>query len=99
MGNDTDRLQQMENNFNTGDSIYQALGVQQATMRNLAKQREEEKYEEALEYFLDDGFTRELAEEYASAMVLNGNKVEQYKCPSYADDNGDIQDCLCGKCV
>lgn len=25
--------------------------------------------------------------------------IEQYKCPSWADDDGVIQDCECGKCV
>ena len=24
--------------------------------------------------------------------------VEQYKCPSYFDDNNILQDCKCGKC-
>lgn len=38
MGNDTDRLQQMEDNWNAGDSIYQALGVQQSTMRRLIQE-------------------------------------------------------------
>lgn len=33
--NDQDRLQQAEDNFNAGDDIYQALGVQQKTMRDL----------------------------------------------------------------
>jgi len=27
-----------------------------------------------------------------------GERCEQYKCPSYADDNNVIKDCLCGKC-
>lgn len=99
MGNDQDRLQQLEDNHNAGDSVFEALGLQQNTMRKLAKQREEEKYEEAVEYFIDEGFNTELAEEYASAMVLGNTKIEQYLCPSYADDHSEIQDCLCGKCV
>lgn len=24
--------------------------------------------------------------------------IEQYKCPSWADDDGEVQDCRCGKC-
>jgi len=73
MGNDLDRLQQMENIFNNDDSIYNALGSQQNAMRSLAKQKEEEKYEELVEHFIDDGMPRELAEEYAKGMIENNN--------------------------
>lgn len=98
MGNDTDRLQQMEDNWNAGDTLFQALGLQQDTMRKLAKFRAQDEYETAIEYYLDEGYPKEMAEEYATA-TLGGAEIDQYKCPSYADDNGDIQDCLCGKCA
>lgn len=52
MGNDTDRLQQMEDIWNGDD-----------------------KYSQALEYFLDDGYPQELAEEYASAVVYEEEEV------------------------
>jgi len=42
MGNDTDRLAQMEDNFNAGDSVYEALGLQMQTQRDLAKFIEQE---------------------------------------------------------
>jgi len=25
-------------------------------------------------------------------------EVEQYQCPSYYDENNELQDCTCGKC-
>ena len=73
MGNDTDRLAQMEDNFNAGDSVYEALGLQMQTQRDLAKFIEQEhqndKYRQTLEYYLDEGYPQELAEELASAEV------------------------------
>ena len=27
------------------------------------------------------------------------NKLEQYQCKSYVDDNLEVQDCTCGKCA
>ena len=30
---------------------------------------------------------------------LADTKTEQYACPSYYDDDGHLQDCLCGKCL
>jgi len=73
MGNDVDRLQQMEDNFNAGDSIYQALGVQQATMRNLAKEREEDR-EDKIETIVDilindEGYSPEQARDEAERML------------------------------
>ena len=44
--NDTDRLQQMEENWNGDD-----------------------KYAEAVEYYLDEGYPQEIAEEYASQQI------------------------------
>lgn len=64
MGNDQDRLQQLEDNVNAGDSVYQALGVQQNTMRKIAKSQQRE---DAIQYYLDEGFALGLAEEYADA--------------------------------
>lgn len=64
MGNDTDRLQQLEDNVNAGDSVYEALGLQQNTMRKIARSQERE---DAIQYYLDEGFAQSLAEEYADA--------------------------------
>lgn len=68
MFDDNDRLQQMEDNWN-GDSIFQALGVQQNTMRKVAKEVEQDNYDQALEYFLDEGYPQAMAEEYASQQI------------------------------
>lgn len=29
---------------------------------------------------------------------MDTQETEQYKCPSYYDDNNELQDCSCGKC-
>lgn len=46
MGNDQDRLQQLEDNWNN-----------------------EDKYDIAVEYFLDDGYPQAMAEELASSLL------------------------------
>lgn len=69
MGNDNDRLQQMEDNWNSGDAIFQALGVQLDTVRDIAKKIDQDLYDEALEYYLDEGYPQEMAEEYASQQI------------------------------
>lgn len=38
MYNDNERLQQLEDRWNAGDSIYEALGVQVSTIRRLAQE-------------------------------------------------------------
>ena len=38
MGNDTDRLQQMEDNWNNRDSVYNKLGKIQTTTRKALKE-------------------------------------------------------------
>lgn len=69
--NDQDRLQQAEDNFNAGDDIYTALGVQQDTMRKVAQESAREADREAsIEYYMDEGYPQELAEEYADAELL-----------------------------
>lgn len=50
--NDTDRLQQLEDNFNGNDE-----------------------YSEAVQYFIDDGYPQEMAEELASAMLYQEEEV------------------------
>lgn len=52
MFDDTDRLQQLEDNFNGNDE-----------------------YSEAVEYFIDDGYPQEMAEELASAMLYQEEEV------------------------
>jgi len=75
MFNDNDRLNQMEDNWN-GDSIFQALGVQQNTMRKVAKGVDQDNYDQALEYFLDKGYPQAMAEEYASQQIDVGDDNE-----------------------
>lgn len=69
MYNDQERLQQMEDNFNAGDNIYQALGLQLDTVRQLAREVDKDLYGEALQYYLDEGYPQELAEELASKQI------------------------------
>jgi hypothetical protein len=64
MGNDQDRLQMLEDNVNAGDSVYETLGIQQNTMRKIARQTERQ---ERIDYYLDEGYPQPLAEEYAEA--------------------------------
>ena len=75
MFNDNDRLNQMEDNFNGGD-MFQALGVQQNTMRELARSVDQDNYDQALEYFLDEGYPQAMAEEYASQQIDVGDDNE-----------------------
>jgi len=51
---DTDRLQQMEDNWNAGDSVYQALGVQQDTIRQAALLARQETCEHKYKDFRED---------------------------------------------
>lgn len=76
MGNDNDRLQQMEDNWNSGDAIFQALGVQLDTVRDIAKKIDQDLYDEALEYYLDEGYPQEMAEELASKQIELGDDNE-----------------------
>lgn len=47
MFDDNDRLQQMEDNWNAGDSIYETLGIQAETMRKIVRQSHcEHKYKD-----------------------------------------------------
>jgi hypothetical protein len=64
--NDVDRLQQMEDNWNAGDSIFQALGIQQNTAQKIARWTQRE---QAKEYYMDEGFPEALAEEFADVEV------------------------------
>ena len=54
MGNDIDRLQQMEDNWNAGDSIFQALGIQQDTIRQAALLAQQETCEHKYKDFRED---------------------------------------------
>lgn len=74
--NDDDRLQQMEDNFNNRDSIYQALGLQQDTMRTIAKTLHKDEYQTALDYYLNEGYPQELAEELATQNITSNENDE-----------------------
>lgn len=51
---DQDRLQQMEDNWNAGDSVYQALGIQLDTMRDLSLLARQEACEHKYKDFRGD---------------------------------------------
>lgn len=74
--NDKDRLQQIEDNFNNRDSIYEALGLQQDTMRTIAKTVQKDEYQKALDYYLNEGYPQELAEELATQNITSNENDE-----------------------
>lgn len=51
---DQDRLHQMEDNWNAGDSIFQALGLQQDTIRQAALLAHQETCEHKYKDFRED---------------------------------------------
>jgi len=60
MGNDTDRLQQLEDR-GSDDEILSALGLQQDVFRELARQAE-------MDNLIGEGYPEALAEEVVNAM-------------------------------
>jgi len=60
MGNDTDRLQQLEDR-GSDDEILSALGLQQDVFRELARQAE-------MDCLIGEGYSEALAEEVVNAM-------------------------------